>query len=94
VSEETQRAKRKSDGEALMGRIGANMNDGYYSKQYGTWVNKYVYMTFDVKAGKWMVGLGNRSLNALSDPDGLTFNMVGGSENYNRLCCDLAAINE
>lgn len=88
---QAQREKCKSDGTALMGRIGANGHDTYYTKQYGTWVNKYLYMMFDEKVGKWMVGLG--SLNNLSDPDGFKTDMVGGSASYDTLCGDLAAIN-
>ncbi|MFH1444829.1 MAG: hypothetical protein ABIG34_05610 [Candidatus Peregrinibacteria bacterium] len=78
-------------GEALMRRINANVNGHYYTKEYGTWINKYLYITFDEEQGKWLADLG--SLSDLQDPAAFCCNMYGGSGAYNRLLEDLDAIN-
>ncbi len=84
-------AKRREAGAVLMKKIGANNNGTYFTKQFGTWVNKYLYMTFDANNGKWLADLGG--VNNLRDPASFTANMVGGSASYNNLLQNLAEIN-
>ncbi|MDD5041747.1 MAG: hypothetical protein PHX87_04875 [Candidatus Peribacteraceae bacterium] len=78
-------------GTALMERITANHDGSYYTKQFGWMGNKFLYMRFDEGQGKWLAGLWN--LEELKDPATFCCTMWGGSEKYNRLLEDLAAIN-
>jgi hypothetical protein len=78
-------------GKALMNRIGANVNEGYYTKQFGWVANKFLYMKFDQSQGKWLVSLGN--LENPQDPATYSVGMWGGTDKYTKLIADLAAIN-
>ena len=78
-------------GKGLLNRIGANDHETYFTKQYGAWINQYLYISFDHDDGKWLVSLG--STNKFQNPADFKADMVGGSVKYDKLCADLDAIN-
>jgi hypothetical protein len=91
--------KRQELGEAVMYRVGANYHGDYYTKQYGVWLNSYMYITFDAKQGKWMSVMGNSSDFTYQDPDSYVnteygISGAGGADNYNKLREALVAINQ
>ncbi len=85
---------KSNAGEALMRRIGVNVHgkENYYTKQYGWYGNHYLYIKFDEEQGKWLADIGG--LSDLQGPEEFCCcNMWGGTDKYNQLLEDLAAIN-
>ncbi len=80
-------------GSALLRRIGGNFHKDYITKQYGWIGNKFLYVQFDQEKGKWLAGLKSQN-DAINDPAVYQVNMWGGSDKYNQLLADLAAVNE
>src|SRR5262249_40805236 len=86
------------EGMIYMQNIDANgmgSDRGYYTKQYGWWGNKYLYMKFDSDKGKWLVGLG--SVDNLHDP--ASYSAVGmwgwgATDKYNKMISDIEKINQ
>ncbi len=84
-----EKARKLSQGHALMREVNANNNGTYFTKQYGWWGNKYLYMQFD--GTNWVADLGGRT--NMRDPSTFTCNMWGGSDSYNTLLENLDKVN-
>jgi hypothetical protein len=86
---------REDLGRALLKQKDANgfgSDRGYFTKQYGWYGNKYLYIKFDPEQNKWLVNLG--CTNEWHDPANYSVSMWGGSDSYNQLIRELAEINE